>query len=388
MKRADRQALVLGLMSGTSGDGLDLALVQFNRAPVAAPEAGDLVLAETILYPEIIRLELRELLNLGSLDAVRERQSFCAEILAPFWRSAVHDFLYTRPMQPELIVSHGQTLWHAPPFSWQWDDPAGWVREIGIATVTDVRSQDLQAGGQGAPLAPLLHAARFRSADEAVVVLNLGGMANISLLLPSPHTVSESEWGKGIRGWDCGPGNVLIDAAMQSRCGQSCDLDGALASQGTADRERVTHWLAADAWLPIPAPKSTGREYYGAAYADRLLSDLKSYSDADALATITLFSAQAVATSLRQELHGQRVDGQRVGRIVVCGGGAHNLTMLRMVAEETALPVAVDAQADAAEAWLMALIGWRSLHGLPSSLPAVTGARSAAVLGALTPAVA
>lgn len=383
VKRKDRRrpAWVVGLMSGTSGDGLDIARVRFDREPTSNPEAGELVSFGTFPYPPELAPVVRQAANASSLPQAESLSGGLSHTLYPFWRDALTAFLKRGERHIDLLVSHGQTLWHAPPVSRQWDLPQRWQQDFDVPVVANVRAADLAVGGQGAPLAPLIHAARFRSADETVAVLNLGGMANLTILQKMKNhfnicnTTSEAfcRWVEGIRGWDSGPGNVLMDAVVQMRTGADFDRDGTLAEAGQVDARLLAHFLDEPYFAQSP-PKSTGRDRFGHEFADRFLRAAQHLSDADAVATASEITVQSVARELERVEDG-------VHRMVLCGGGAHNNYLRCRLAERCACKVEVDPHADATEAWLMAMIGWRTLHGLPSSIPGVTGASEAVVLG-------
>jgi len=369
--------LVFGLMSGTSGDGLDLAVVRFEKPPPVVPEPGELVAFHHFPYPP----ELAKLVRRAA-DAVHEEQAagFRVDLereLYPFWRGAVQQVATV--YRPVLMASHGQTLYHRPPVSLQWDRAEAWNRDLGLPVVTDLRRADLEAGGQGAPLAPLIHAARY-ACPQPVAVLNLGGIANLTLLPGIGNDRSTTDfigWSGGIRGWDTGPGNLLLDQVARERIGRPFDPEGTTAATGRPDDDLVVRFLD-HPYFRLAPPKSTGRDIFGGAWCRRFLDATAGLSAADALATAAELTVRPIADALEGELPAE---------LIVVGGGARNRHLLHRL--DALLPgcrvrAEIPAVADALEAWLVALIGWRTRHGLPSSIPSVTGAERAAVLGVLT----
>ncbi|MCL2464859.1 MAG: anhydro-N-acetylmuramic acid kinase, partial [Micrococcales bacterium] len=279
------------------------------------------------------------------------------------------------PGQPiDLVASHGQTLYH-----WVEDgltlgtlqvgQPA-WIAEaIGCPVVSDFRSADVAAGGQGAPLAGKLDELWLGALPGVSVALNIGGLANITVVSDGRVTV-----------WDTGPGNCLIDLAAQQASGEACDRDGALAASGHVD-EAALAVLLADPYYKKPPPKSTGREYFDINYLDRLVPDLA--QGAAMVATVTELTARTIADAIPSS-----------ARVVVSGGGVHNPVLMSRLRALIAAPVMTSAglglPVDAKEACLFALLGFLSVHGLSGTMYGpdgcvATGALHEAVLGSLTP---
>jgi anhydro-N-acetylmuramic acid kinase len=272
----------------------------------------------------------------------------------------------------DAVCSHGQTAYH-----WvdgtralgtlQLGQPAWIAERLGVPVVADVRSRDITAGGQGAPLVAHLDALLLAGLPGRAAALNLGGIANITV--PGP------------RAWDTGPANALIDAAVLRTGAHPAgyDVDGAIAARGRVD-EALLADLLAEPYYRLPPPKSTGKELFHSGYLDAALAQ-RSVEPADLVATLTALTARTVADAAR---------GADVDTLVVSGGGAANPTLLRVLAAE--LPGVrivpsdeLGAPRDAKEAIAFALIGWQTLHGLPATLPACTGATGARVLGAIVP---
>jgi anhydro-N-acetylmuramic acid kinase len=372
---------VLGLMSGTSADGVDAVLASFDGAPerprwrilshAATPYAAD-------LQRRLVALGQGEPLSAaGVLDlaeALTEVQAAAARAADP-------------QGQAELVGCHGQTVWHRPPdvgrrgLSWQLLLGTLLAELLERPVIHDFRSADLALGGQGAPLVPAADAALLGGIGGWRALLNLGGIANLTLLPPREGP----EAGAPVLGWDCGPANTLLDLAVQRFSGgeQRFDAGGAWARRGRIDEERLQAWLQ-EPYLRQPPPKSTGRELFGRQDLQRRLAELGQGQPggepdpADALATLTAFSAAAVAQDLER--------GTRPLELLVAGGGARNgllIDQLRRRCRGTAVrPLAeLGIADDQREALAFALLAWWHPQGHPGSLPAVTGARRAAVLG-------
>ena len=363
--------LFVGLISGTSVDGVDAALVHFAATPI-------LRYARTYPMPETLAQEvllLSQTVGNVSLDALgrldtRLGESFAAAALqllqdAGVSANAIH-----------ALGSHGQTLRHRPqgdaPFTMQLGDAHVIAERTGITTVADFRRRDVAAGGQGAPLVPAFHAAVLHDPGEDRAVLNLGGIANLTLL-PARGPV---------RGFDTGPGNGLMDAWCLRHRSERFDRDGAFAARGTVDSVLLSELLK-DAFLAQPPPKSTGRDHYHLGWLDAQLTG-RSLAAADVQATLLAFSAQSIVDALRTHLPSCQ-------RVLVCGGGVHNSQL--MSALQARLPDAAVASTAAfgidpefMEAMAFAWLARETLGGRPGNLPTVTGARGPRVLGAIYPA--
>ena len=363
--------LFLGLISGTSADGIDAALVAF------APRL-EVLAACTVPWPEPLR---RRLLDLAQqADATLSPDAFGrldAEVGECFALAALHllERAGVDAAAVTAIGSHGQTLRHRPqgefPFSLQIGDPSRIAERTGITTVADFRRRDVAAGGQGAPLMPAFHAHVFGAGAEDSAVLNLGGIANLTLL---PR-------GGPVRGFDTGPANALLDAWCEAQTGAAFDHGGAFAAGGLVDAGLLERLLS-EPWFRLPAPKSTGREVLQLGWLQARLGGHE--AAADVQATLVELTAASVADALLRELPGCR-------RLLACGGGVHNpLLMARLAARLPAVTVASTAAAgldpDHVEACGFAWLAARTLAGRPGNLPSVTGARGARILGAIYPA--
>jgi anhydro-N-acetylmuramic acid kinase len=360
--------LYLGLISGTSMDAIDAALVDFETAPlrvVAASATGfDAELKRRIgsllEHPERVSLD-----EVGQLD-VEVARAFARAALGLFKESGIDT------AQVTAIGSHGQTLRHRvdlpTPFTWQIGDPNTIAELTGLTVVGDLRRRDVAAGGQGAPLVPAFHDHVFRDPEEDRVIVNIGGISNITLLL---H-------GKPVTGFDTGPGNRLLDAWIARHRETDFDEDGAWAAAGRCDEALLSH-LRNEPYLALPPPKSTGRELFNLEWLDRKLGGYRGKPE-DVQATLLEYTASTIADAVRH--HAPQA------ALYVCGGGAHNPGLLRALARLTApAPVAtteaLGLDPDYVEAVAFAWFAYRTLAGLASSVPTVTGAAGARILGGI-----
>ncbi|WP_136066854.1 anhydro-N-acetylmuramic acid kinase [Modicisalibacter radicis] len=367
--------LFVGLMSGTSLDGIDAALV---RCGEGRPELVD---ALGVDMPDSLRQVLMMLCQsrqASFADLAYAEQAFC-ELQA----EAVTRLLAANDMGSDAVSaigSHGQTIEHAPhgisPYTWQLDNPSLLAELTGCPVVGDFRRRDLAAGGQAAPLAPAFHAALFRDAREWRVVLNLGGFANLTLLPPTERDTP-------IIGFDTGPANALLDAWHARHNGGHYDAGGQWAAQGEVD-EPLLGRLLDDTFFHQPPPKSTGREYFHLDWLAERASGREAPHDIQA--TLAELTAASVALGIEQALDRQGASGPLT--LIPCGGGARNADLLARL--QRRLPALALARcddfgwaADWLEAGAFAWLAWRRLEGLPGNLPSVTGAAGERVLGGL-----
>lgn len=368
--------LFIGLMSGTSLDGIDAVLVRLEET--APPE---LLACHRHPLPADLRREMaaltcpgeNELARMGAADVRMGRE------LA----RAVQDLLAkagTEAAAVRAIGSHGQTLRHRPggetPTSLQIGDPNIVAERTGITTVADFRRRDMAAGGQGAPLVPAFHAAVFRHPAESRVILNLGGIANLTLLPADPDAP--------VQGFDTGPGNALMDAWIARHRNRPHDAEGQWAASGQVHPQLLAALLA-DAYFGAPPPKSTGRDHFHLDWAARQWPKLDELPAADVMATFL----ELTAASIRDALEAHAPDA---GRLLVCGGGVHNTRLMqRLQALLPGLPVESTARhgldPDWVEAVAFAWLARQTLEGRPGNLPSVTGAGRPACLGAIYPGI-
>jgi anhydro-N-acetylmuramic acid kinase len=296
----------------------------------------------------------------------------------------------------DVISMHGQTVWHAPVLR-SFPGPRGDIQvkgtlqigsspvlreRSGIPVIADLRARDMAAGGEGAPLAPYIDALLFGSQAEGRIVQNIGGIGNATVL---PAAAKNED----ILAFDTGPGNMVIDALVRSGTGgeKGYDEGGAIAARGRVD-EGLVRELMADPYFSREPPKSTGREVYGSAFAESFRAEAKrrGLEFADTVATATAFTAESIARAYRDFI----LPKTPIAEVLVCGGGAFNASLLRMIGERLPEGIRVATSSargvpdQAREAMAFALLGHESLMGRPANLPAVTGARSAVVLGTIT----
>jgi len=370
-ERGDASGLYIGLMSGTSADGIDAVLASLDQHgarvvhALCAPFSAELKQA---LDAVISRNEAVTLKQLGELDRALAL-AFADAALLLLRQSG------TRASDVAAIGCHGQTIYHSPdgdrPFTWQMGDPSLVAAHSGVLTVADFRRKDLALGGQGAPLVPAFHAALFGRPGTRRAVLNVGGIANLTLL----------EGRRCVGGFDTGPGNCLLDAWCQRQRGEPFDRDGAWAASGSSDPALLESFLDHPFILRRP-PKSTGREIFNLAWLEGLLQTQSHRVAArDVQASLLEFTARAVERALQAHFPAPET-------LAVCGGGAHNLALLERltgllpqtrVCTTDELGLAADWVEGAAFAWLAR----QCLAGKPGNLPSVTGARRPAVLGGI-----
>jgi anhydro-N-acetylmuramic acid kinase len=359
----------LGLISGTSADGIDAVLVRFE------PHL-EVIGASTSPYPDALRARLLALTSSKAAIALDDYGALDVAVGACFADAALSLMRDTGVDRSHIVAigSHGQTVRHRPggehPFTLQIGDPAVIAERTRITTIADFRRADVAAGGQGAPLLPALHAAIFAS-NETRVVLNLGGIANITILTPD----------RDVLGFDTGPANCLLDAWALRHIGTSRDEGGAWAARGRIDRDLLAALLS-DPYFRAAPPKSTGREYFNLDWLDaRVRGDV---APENAQATLLALSATTIAEAIR-------TSACDVSAVFACGGGVHNPTLMDALGAQLA-PTALQTTAalgldpDYVEATGFAWLARARLAGTPGNLPGVTGARGPRVLGAIYPA--
>jgi anhydro-N-acetylmuramic acid kinase len=364
-------ALYLGLISGTSADGIDVALASFAPSP-------RLHAASTAPYPEALRRRIVALAQGDGRIALDDLGTLDVEIGRCFAAAAL-ELLNKQKVPADAVAalgSHGQTVRHRPggqaPYTLQLGDPNVIAEATGIVTVADFRRRDMAAGGQGAPLAPAFHAAMLNTDAVDRVVVNLGGIANITVL-PGDRAGT-------VTGFDTGPASCLLDAWAERHLGEPFDRDGRFAASGRVDAGLLAAFLREPYFDQAP-PKSTGREVFHPAWLQRHL-DGTSIKPADVQATLLALTARTVADAVRAH-------ASAAGEILVCGGGVHNPVLMSALAAELApLPVRSTAtrgiDPDYVEAMLFAWLARERLHGRPiADVASVTGARGARVLGGI-----
>ena len=365
-------ALYIGLMSGTSVDGVDGVLVRLD-----AGQAPHVLASASLPMPANLRRELLAL-NLSGDDELA-RAALAANALARLYGQAVAALLQDAGLKADAVTAigaHGQTVRHRPDsgYTVQLNAPALLAELTGIDVVADFRSRDVAAGGQGAPLVPPFHAAIF-GAQHGRAVLNLGGIANVTLLAP----------GQPARGFDTGPANVFLDAWCQRHLGQPYDADGRWAASGQVVAPLLEQLIASEPWFALPPPKSTGRDLFNLQWLDDRLAAFDGPKPApqDVQATLQRLTARTVANAIDAAAAGTQ-------EVFVCGGGAYNAGLMRELAYCLQRPVqatdALGVPAQQVEALAFAWLAQAFVERRPAGLPAVTGARGPRILGALYPA--
>ncbi|MDP3671581.1 MAG: anhydro-N-acetylmuramic acid kinase [Telluria sp.] len=361
-------SLYIGLMSGTSMDGVDGVLADFAGGAIKTLEAA------FVPFPAELRAALMALQAPG--DNEIEREALAANDLAASYAACVAALLPAASGPVQAIAVHGQTIRHRPElgFTRQTNNPALLAEVTGIDVIADFRSRDIAAAGQGAPLVPAFHQAQFGKPGQTRVVVNIGGIANISVL----H-------GDGkVSGYDTGPGNVLMDAWIARHLGRQYDEDGAWAATGTVN-PTLLGILLDEPYFALPAPKSTGRDLFHLAWLDARVAQCAPLPPADVQATLTALTALTIARAIHAET-------RQLDAVYVCGGGAYNGTLLRELAAALGGKVTVESTAllgvapNRVEALAFAWLGYRFTERATGNLPAVTGAKGPRILGALYPA--
>ncbi len=357
--------LYIGLMSGTSLDGVDGVLTPFDAAPVAAH----------IPFPEELRHELLSLQ--APSDNEIHREALAANRIATLYAQCVQQLLEKTGIpaaEVTAIGAHGQTIRHLPGqgYTRQINNPSLLAELTGIDVIADFRSRDIAAGGQGAPLVPAFHQAVFGSDSATRVVANIGGISNISILRPDGR----------VSGYDTGPGNLLMDGWVHRHLGKAYDANGDWAASGSLVPALLDRLLQ-EPYLALPAPKSTGRDLFHADWLDTQLQGFDAARPADVQATLAAYTARTMAAGVLR-------DAPDADALYVCGGGALNAHLMAQLRAALSMPVlGTDALGIAplqVEAIAFAWLAMRFCQRQPGNLPTVTGARGPRVLGALYPA--
>ncbi|MHB8453568.1 MAG: anhydro-N-acetylmuramic acid kinase [Acidiferrobacterales bacterium] len=374
-KQSDH-ANYIGLMSGTSADGINAVAVA-----IAEPHGLELLACIHLPYTDSVRAAIQSLMQPG--DNEIDRSAILDRNLGQLFAEAASAVAAKAGLDKSrirAIGSHGQTVRHGPlaihPYTVQIANPAVIAEKTGITTVADFRSRDMAAGGQGAPLVPAFHQWLFDHAGIRRAIVNIGGIANLTML---PGAASEA-----VIGFDTGPGNTLLDSWTGRHRGKRYDADGDWAATGSVDEELLEHMLA-DPYFALPPPKSTGREYFNLTWIDSQLSASSTRpASVDVQATLTELTAHSIAQAITGLAGGAR-------EVFVCGGGAHNRELMRRLQANLGpvpLRTSVDLglHPDWVEASAFAWLAHQTLGGRPGNLPSVTGAHHAVLLGAIYPA--
>jgi anhydro-N-acetylmuramic acid kinase len=369
-------ALFIGLMSGTSLDGVDGVLADFSTTPLTVRAHA------SAAFEPALKAELLALNQTGANEL--HRAALAANALMRVYADVVRQLLSSAALAPEhiqAIGAHGQTVRHQPQrhdatgYTLQLANPALLAELSGINVVADFRSRDVAAGGQGAPLVPVFHQAMFGKAGKSTAVLNIGGMANLTVLGPALTD--------DVLGFDCGPGNAMMDAWCQHHRGLAFDAGGAWAATGQVRTDLLKAMLAAP-FFALPPPKSTGRDLFSPDWLDLQLRGFGGMAPVDVQATLTELTASTCATSVRNY-------GFDSKQLIVCGGGAFNahlMTRLRALLPGVAVKPSCEhgLPAQQVEATAFAWLARKMIRREALDLQSITGTRGARVLGALYPA--
>jgi len=375
--------VVVGLMSGTSLDGVSAAVVRFAERDSSTDIAWELLAYDVTPYAESERALLSECLTGASPDANCRANYELGEWLARAANAVIAQAGVPRA-DIGAIASHGQTLWHVPAHSsWQIGHPAVIAERTGLPVVSDFRARDIAAGGQGAPLVPIADTLLFRASDRWRVLQNLGGIGNLTVVPPASARETSA-----VRAFDTGPGVVVIDGVTQRLTNERYDRDGVRGAAGHAIDTVVDASLAHPYYSADP-PKSTGRELYTPRFIDDFIAECRRVAPT---ATAEDIIASAVALTARSiGLAFQRFIPEPIDELVISGGGAKNPTLAAAI-ERAVAPVRVlrfdDVffDGEAKEAVAFALLGYLHLRGRAGNVPTATGARGPRILGSLTPA--
>ena len=377
---------IVGLMSGTSVDGVDVAIVDVARRKV------QLRAFEMFAYPPALRKRILSLCRPESarLDDICHYNFVLGEVFADaVTRICSNSGITLNSI--DLIGSHGQTIYHNPGgrrygrrairSTLQIGEPSVIAQRTGVTTVADFRPRDMAAGGEGAPLVPFADYMLFSHSRITRAVQNIGGIANVTFLPAGCKSVETVAF-------DTGPGNMVIDGVMRLATGgrRNLDRNGKIAAHGTVDKTLLGDMLR-HPFLRRTPPKSTGREEFGAAFVERIYRRAveKGLSDADIVATVTAFTVRSIAQAYRRFLP------TMPDEVILCGGGAHNGTLVEMLRSELADVKMLSTDdfgidVDAKEAVSFAVLAWATIKGMPNNVPKATGAEQPVVLGKIVPA--
>ncbi len=361
--------IYIGVMSGTSLDGIDVAAIRIN-------EQFSFLAADCIKIPEDLRQQILMLTQPGNNEI--EQMGRLDIALGKLFATAVNQLIHKNSIDRKSIAAigcHGQTIRHRPEagFTLQIGDPNTVAEQTGLTTVADFRRRDLANGGQGAPLVPAFHNNLFRSAESDRVILNIGGMANITVLPATPSSL--------VTGFDTGPGNILSDAWIYGHSGASFDQNGNWARAGAVNKTLLQHLLS----LPFfseAAPKSTGREQFHIGWIQQVIQENKlQIAAADVQATLLELTACSIADAINSQ---HLADPE----LYICGGGVHNSTLIERLHELTntthiATTEKLALHPDWVEASAFAWLAHQTLNQLSGNLPSVTGSKDERILGGI-----
>ncbi len=371
MQNSDNKYYI-GVMSGTSLDAIDVTITSFD-------DSVEIVSSKSFDIPLPIRQSIESLCSPG--DNEIHRMSELDNQLAQLFASSINsliDSLKIDRRRIQAIGSHGQTIRHMPnnklPYTLQIGNGALISKLTGITTVTDFRRADIAAGGQGAPLVPAFHSSIFSKSTKSRVILNIGGMANITILNNQPSVA--------ISGFDTGPGNILLNEWILLQQNLNYDKDGAWSASQNYD-EYLLELMLQDSYFQLPPPKSTGREYFNLSWVKNCIASLnKPVSVSIVQSTLCELTARSICDAISKYAH-------KTDEVVLCGGGAHNKDLVSRIKTISGLNVISSAEfgidPDFVEAAAFAWLSKQTLEEIPANIPGVTGADQPVVLGAIYP---
>ena len=368
--KAKKVIRTAGLMTGTSMDGLDISIADIGLSNNTAN--FNMIGTTSIPYPSDLQSQIRQ-----AVYDTRKYSSTLDRDLGEWYAEKLFKYLQSESIDNiELIGSHGQTIHHVSGQSTlQIGDPSFLAGKFNIPVISDFRTADICAGGTGAPLMPRVDEWLFRNTDTAIITLNLGGIANVTLL----PCINHGE----VIGFDTGPGMALLDETFIEEFKEGIDIGGKLALEGNAHKDLVNNWLKEAYFFELP-PKSTGRDQFGINWLAAHRHELGSLNSADQLATLSLFTTQSVFLACEQFIRDHPVD-----RVIVSGGGTHHGCIIKQLVEWFN-PIAVTpsnelgVSVDGKEALGFAILAVAHVKGIPGNIPSVTGAKKTLVLGKMT----
>ena len=368
--KAKKVIRTAGLMTGTSMDGLDISIADIGLSNNTAN--FNMIGTTSIPYPSDLQFQIRQ-----AVYGTKKYSSALDRDLGKWYAEKLFKYLQSESIDNiELIGSHGQTIHHVSGQSTlQIGDPSFLAGKFNIPVISDFRTADICAGGTGAPLMPRVDEWLFRNTDTAIITLNLGGIANVTLL----PCINNGE----VIGFDTGPGMALLDETFIVEFKEGIDIGGKLALEGNAHKDLVNNWLKEAYFFELP-PKSTGRDQFGINWLADHRQELGSLTSADQLATLSLFTTQSVFLACEQFIRDHPVD-----RVIVSGGGTHHGCIIKQLVEWFN-PIAVTpsnelgVSVDGKEALGFAILAVAHVKGIPGNIPSVTGAKKALVLGKMT----
>lgn len=363
----------IGVMSGTSLDGVDLALLDFAKNPVK------MTACDFIPMPEDLRADISALVKTGDINL--QKLGELDHRLGLLYAESINAFLAKNGLKAEDITAigcHGQTVWHSPnsdyPFTTQIGDMNLVAEKTGITIIADFRRKDMAAGGQGAPLVPAFHQAVFSDSKRLTVVLNIGGISNISVLSPTEPTI----------GYDVGAGNTLMDCWIERHQGKKYDKNGEWAMSGEVDNALLAELLNEPFFIQKP-PKSTGRELFNLSWLAKKLQNFTACKPENVQRTLAEFTVLAIVNELK------KIEKELPCLLLVCGGGAKNTLLMKRLSAllpnwQVTSTNEYGLDSDYVEAAAFAWLAYRRIHRLASNMPSVTGAKKAVSLGVIYPA--